>query len=222
MSEAIEWLKTDGTVAVYCEGIHLTGAPQDAKTAHRKRRGFEVKCGTTSIYVTAILVAVINGACKNLGADMKCNIYQTRPLVCRIYPAEISPFVQLDPANKVCPPEAWSEIENPENAFAKELAPLAEQSRLTDYREAERKSLVCQELGIQTTGLADEGYVRHFPEPRLFLAALQRAWAAELNSLRSDTRWTLYSASLMGSPSQAGLEVISETPADAEYQFLRF
>ncbi|WP_367889644.1 YkgJ family cysteine cluster protein [Burkholderia sp. L27(2015)] len=39
---------------------------------------------------------------------MRCGIYEQRPLVCRIYPAEISPFVELTPMHKACPPDAWT------------------------------------------------------------------------------------------------------------------
>ncbi|HMD72294.1 MAG TPA: YkgJ family cysteine cluster protein [Steroidobacteraceae bacterium] len=58
--------------------------------------------------VIVILAAYFSGACPNLAADAHCKIYQRRPLVCRIYPAEINPFILLKPGNKACPPEAWN------------------------------------------------------------------------------------------------------------------
>ena len=39
----------------------------------------------------------------NLGEDMKCKIYERRPLVCRIYPAEMSPLITFDMLRKALP-----------------------------------------------------------------------------------------------------------------------
>lgn len=220
MKEAMTWLEEDGQVSIYCEAIQEQPAPLTPRMAHRKRRGFPVPCGHGSIHVTAILAAVVSGPCKNLGADSKCMIYDRRPLVCQIYPAEISPFVELDPKTKACPPEAWPMAEPDQNPFLQYLPSLAEKSRLTDYCEASRKGLVCAELGIDTSGLADEGYVRHFPESGAFLAALKKAFEADPESAVNGQPWKLFSRTLAAQESH-GLDVITETPADAGYQYLR-
>jgi len=226
MGEAITWLEEDGQVSIYCEAIQVPPfdpqAPLTPRMAHRKKRGFAAACGQGSIHVTAILAATLAGPCKNLGADLKCTIYNRRPLVCQIYPAEISPFVELDPKNKACPPEAWPMAEPDHNPFLQYLPSLAEKSRQTDYSEASRKGLLCAELGIETSGLADEGYVRHFPEPGLFLAALKKAFQADPESAVNRQPWKLFSRSLAAqAPATHGLDVISEKPADAGYQYLR-
>jgi hypothetical protein len=218
MQEAISWIEDGGKVAIYCEAIHSVDEPLDARKAHRKRRSFPVTCGSSPLYVTAILVAVISGACKNLGEDMRCRIYDRRPLVCRIYPAEISPFIELDPATKVCPTEAWLPESAADNPFAKLLPVLAERSRQTDYNEALRKGLLCADLSIDTTALADEGYIRHIPEPGMLLTALKRAYAADPQPHLDHGNWNLYSPSLQ----KPGLQIISEKPAGADYSFLRF
>ena len=217
MQEAIGWLEDEGTVSIYCEAVHSLKQPLDARTEHRKKRGFKVVCGSSTMHVTAILVANIRGACRNLGEDMKCRIYERRPLVCRIYPAEVSPFIELNTANKVCPPEAWTAPE-PDETFAKHLPSLAEVSRQTDYLEAARKGLLCAQLGINTSALADEGYVRHVPPPDLFLQALKTSFSAEEQPDITKQRWTLYSPSLL----ETGLlDVIREKRSGADYQFLR-
>jgi Fe-S-cluster containining protein len=217
MQEAIGWLEDEGTVSIYCEAVHSLKQPLDARTEHRKKRGFKVVCGSSTMHVTAILVANIRGACRNLGEDMKCRIYERRPLVCRIYPAEVSPLIELNTANKVCPPEAWTAPE-PDETFAKHLPSLAEVSRQTDYLEAARKGLLCAQLGINTSALADEGYVRHVPPPDLLLPGLRKAFSANEQPDVARQRWTLYSPSLAET---GGLEVIREKPAEANYQFLK-
>jgi hypothetical protein len=220
MHEAITWLEESGQVAIYCEAIHLPDGPLTPRMAHRKRRGFPVPCGRGSIHVTAILAAILSGPCKNLREDLKCGIYERRPLVCQIYPAEISPFVELNPANKACPPEAWPMAEPDQNPFLQYLPPLAEKSRQTDYSEALRKGLVCRNLGSDTSALADEGYVRHFPDQQLFLAALKEAFHSEADL--NHQPWKLFSRTLAAQPAEThGLDVIAEKPPDAEYQYLR-
>jgi len=222
MGEAITWLEEDGQVSIYCEAIQAPGEPMTPRMAHRKRRGFEAACGDGRIHVTAILAATLTGPCKNLDADSRCMIYERRPLVCQIYPAEISPFVELDPKNKACPPEAWPMAEPDNNPFLQYLPSLAEKSRQTDYSEASRKGLVCAELGIDTSGLADEGYVRHFPESGAFLAALKRAFQADPASAFNPQPWKLFSRTLAARTQEShGLDVITEKPADAGYQYLR-
>ncbi len=222
MREAIDWLEDGGSVGIYCEGIYHLQEPLDTRTAHRKRRGFPVQCGDSQMYVTAILVALIAGACRNLGEDMKCRIYDRRPLVCRIYPAEINPFIELDPATKVCPPEAWPSEPPVHDAF-KDLPALAGKSRLTDYAEAGRKGLVCRDLGINITAVAQEGYVRHVPEAEAFVVALKSALDVDPNSLPPRLPWTVYSPSLAKEASTThSLNVVGQKPADANYEFIRF
>ena len=113
----------------------------------RRGRSFPVPCGSSEARVTAILVGIVSGACMNLDKDMKCRIYERRPLVCRIYPAEISPFVQFNTAAKACPPEAWQSEQvllvdgQPIDPV---LQSLIEQSRQTDRDEALKKGLLWQ------------------------------------------------------------------------------
>ena len=45
--------------------------------------------GSLPTRVVVILTGAYEGPCPNLQPDMRCGIYEQRPLVCRIYPAEI-------------------------------------------------------------------------------------------------------------------------------------
>jgi Fe-S-cluster containining protein len=107
-AEAVEWLTDGHQVQLICDASPWPEEPpaDDHNAAHRRRRSFAVMSGSMPARVVVILVANLAGACPNLMADMRCGIYERRPLVCRIYPAEINPFVQLEPQKKACPPEA--------------------------------------------------------------------------------------------------------------------
>ena len=65
----------------------------DQQAAHRRRRSFAAMSGRLPVRIVVILAADISGACPNLKHDLRCGIYERRPLVCRIYPAEINPFI---------------------------------------------------------------------------------------------------------------------------------
>jgi hypothetical protein len=66
--------------------------------------------------------------------------------VCRIYPAEVNPFLPLDPAAKACRSDAWSDA-NPVFMRAgqitnAEIAFIA-QSREADERDRVAKTCLC-------------------------------------------------------------------------------
>jgi Fe-S-cluster containining protein len=109
-AESVDWLRRGHPVQVICEATPwpVEFPAGDQKSAHRRRRSFAAVSGSMPIRVVVILAARIDGACPNLLPDLRCGIYERRPLVCKIYPAEINPFVQLEPRNKACPPEAWA------------------------------------------------------------------------------------------------------------------
>ena len=179
---------------IFCEAHPYVDG--DARAEHRRRRSFRVKCGTAVTHVTAILVGVISGSCQNLGEDLKCRIYERRPMVCRIYPAEISPFIQLNVATKACPPEAWTSGETlvrDGRLVDDDLRRLVELSKQTDRDDVPQKMLVCCNLGLSVSAVADEGYVMHRPESSALLAALRRARTADLSGLRQVPGWRLYS-----------------------------
>ena len=157
LDESIAWLEDGGRVEIFCEAHPYVDG--DARAEHRRRRSFRVKCGTAVTHVTAILVGVISGSCQNLGDDLKCRIYDRRPIVCRIYPAEISPFIQLNVAAKACPPEAWTSGETlvREGKLVDDnLRRLVELSKQTDRDDVPQKMLVCCDLGLSVSAVAED------------------------------------------------------------------
>lgn len=172
LDEAISWLEDDGRVAIFCEAdLWLSEPPKEnLRAAHKRKRSFAVSCGSSRVRVTAILVAITSGACKNLDEDLKCRIYERRPLVCRIYPAEISPFIQLNTASKACPPEAWASG----TALLPDAQLLVEKSRQMDPDDVPQKELLCSYLGIDVAAVAGEGFVTHEPDRGAFLNMLRK------------------------------------------------
>jgi len=71
-------------------------------------------------------------------------------LVCRIYPAEINPFIPLNSASKVCPPEVWDEGEVlfTDRIIDPVLANQIERSRKADRDDARAKIALCEILGL--------------------------------------------------------------------------
>jgi Fe-S-cluster containining protein len=222
LDEAIAWLEDDGQVAIFCEAYPFQPPEPgqiDLRAEHRRKRSFAVRCGSSQARVTAIFVAVISGACRHLSEDLKCNIYDRRPLVCRIYPAEISPFVQFDTAAKACPPEAWLAGEP---LVTRRVQRLAEESRQTDRDDVPQKSVICSELKMSVAAVADEGYAAYYPEGGLLLDVIKRARATNTASSGNGGQWRIHSPreKTITALQASGLEVISaKGPADA-YSFL--
>ena len=94
---------------------------------------------------------------------MRCRIYDRRPLVCRIYPAEVNPFFAFETDRKACPPEAWAAgatlIADGDPVDAATCALIAE-ARRRDAEDAPRKRRLCRALGIDVAALAGEGKQR--------------------------------------------------------------
>jgi hypothetical protein len=127
---------------------------------------------------------------------MRCGAYEQRPRVCRIYPAEVNPFVELMPSAKACPPEAWSD----------DRPVLLEQGRLVDVetdrlirlsREADRndacaKERLCLRLGISAAAIANEGFTVYSASRDVIIPALKQAGTAHLDQA-DRPEWTLVS-----------------------------
>jgi Fe-S-cluster containining protein len=199
VAEAMDWLSTAGrAVQIICEALPWLAEPRadDQKAAHRRRRSFATMSGSMPTRVMVILAANLVGPCPNLQADMRCGIYARRPLVCRIFPAEINPFLPLDPANKACPPEAWTAdlplIQRDGRVVDDRVREDIQRSRDTDAREVEIKRRLCAALKINSASLADEGFVVHSPDGAAFLAELARA-VDHADSGTTETQWRFIS-----------------------------
>ncbi|WP_322024117.1 YkgJ family cysteine cluster protein [Burkholderia sp. BCC1977] len=197
VAEAAAWLRRGGHVELLCDAMPwpVEPAPDDAFAAYKRARSSPALSGTLPIRVTALLTASHAGPCPNLLDDLRCAIYDERPLVCRIYPAEVNPFVPLTPDSKQCPPDAWQQAPLTRggtivDALTRENIARA---RAASVAEAPLRARLCAALGIDTAAVANEGFAIHAPPADALLAALSglddaRATAA---AEPAPTAWTL-------------------------------
>jgi Fe-S-cluster containining protein len=189
--EAEQWLARGDHVAVILEAFsHAAGAERSPAYLHNERRGVSVKAGTTDIHVIAIFTANALNRCPNLQEDNLCGIYEERPLVCRIYPMEINPFIELRAENKACPPESWEsgEILCSDGVANPPLKLLINQSRQADIEDAAAKVAICASLGMTVASWKGDGLAVYFPEPDALLAAI-KAKGVKPDAVEDD--WTV-------------------------------
>ena len=214
VDEAIAWVEGGGQIQIYCEAAAWPIAPAatEAEAAYRRRRSFAARCGTATIHVAAVLAGVVKGPCRHLGADMRCTIYDRRPLVCRIYPAEINPFFAFETERKACPPEAWAAgeplVADNEPVDGATRALIAE-ARRRDAEDAPRKRLLCRRLGVHIAAVAGEGFAVYPRNAGAILKALHESKAAPADEGPDDIDWRLYS------PRAAGAESLQASGFDA-------
>lgn len=180
LSEAGEWLRRGGDVQLFCEAIPWPVEPEESnlQARHKRRRSFAALSGDLPIRVVVSVVASFDGPCPNLLPDMRCGAYEARPLACRIYPAEVNPFIELVPASKSCPSEAWA-ADQPTFLQGGRLVNsatviAAERFRLNDYHDAGTRARLCDELGIGVASLANEAFVIHSIQRDVMTDALAR------------------------------------------------
>jgi Fe-S-cluster containining protein len=193
----MDWLHRGHQVQLICEASPwpVGVADDDPRAAHFGRRSFAAMSGTMHARVVATLAANLNGPCPNLLPDMRCGIYETRPLVCRIYPAEINPAMVLRPENKACPPEAWTN----DRALLQRDGILIDavtvrdvrSSREADAREARLKSGVCAVLNVTDTALVHEAVLVYSPSAEALLSALASAMSTDEHT--AQTQWRFIS-----------------------------
>jgi Fe-S-cluster containining protein len=184
VAEAIKWLNRGDEVQLLCEASPWPEALDgDPRAAHFKRRSFAVMSGLMPTRVVVMLVANVVGACPNLLSNMRCGIYEDRPLVCRIYPAEINPFVALKRENKACPTEAWAQdqplLQRGEVLTDDVISRDIEMSRAADIFDAHRKYRLCLALNLAHTALVHEAVLVYSPTAQTLLSALSLAAATE-------------------------------------------
>lgn len=181
VAEALAWLARGDEVQILCDASPWPEEPpqDNPQAAQRRRRSFAAMSGTLPVRVMVILAGAYVGPCPNLLPDMRCGIYEKRPLVCRIYPAEINPFVELQPAKKACPPDSWTPGLPPLLRSGKlvdaEILALIRQSHDTDACDLLVKQQVCRLLGIDRAAVWNEGFVAYSPDRFDLLEALRQA-----------------------------------------------
>jgi Fe-S-cluster containining protein len=199
MPEALSWLADGNEVEVLCTAMPWPVEPPatHAESAYRRARSFVAGSGSLRVRINVMLAANLVGACPNLGPNMHCRIHPRRPGVCRIYPYEINPFVALQPADKACPPEAWSEdrpiLQTDCGVVSDDLQTDVQAARKAAVDGVGAGRLLCHLLGLRTAAVANEGYVIHPIERRTLAAALRQALATDTQGAGQDQHWDLVS-----------------------------
>ncbi len=196
--EAVDWLSDGHEVQVICEASpwQEDRSAEDPEAARFRRRSFEALSGLLPIRVLVVLVANIPGDCPNLLPDLRCGVYERRPLVCQIYPAEINPFVQFDPAMKACPADAWAS-HDPLLMRDGKLMNADIQVKIDQWRAAEALDVVvkrqmCSALQISDAAVAQEGFLVFTPPRDVLLRTLDaalRGWYEVSDEMSAGTPW---------------------------------
>lgn len=220
LDEARRWASDGGQVVVLIEGFVADGPgmPPEQRD-HVVRRSQTVPCGSTQLRVSVTFAAFNPGRCRHLDDDDLCAIYETRPLVCRIYPAEINPHLPLRPEAKDCPPEAWEQgppLIVGQRLVDPQLNALIEASRQADREDIAAKVAICELLGMTTSALKGNGFTAWLPDMQAFLAALAPTPAP------ASAAWTVHlqDPELTRTLQQRGLQTTAEAPV--YYAFIGF
>jgi len=198
VQETTEWLNAGHQVQLICEASPwLESSPIDnPKRAHFKRRSFAADSASIQVRVIAILVANVPDGCPNLMADMRCGIYERRPLVCRIYPAEINPFVQLKIENKACPPEAWARehplLQREGRVTSDVIRQDIQRSRDTDVLDVDVKRRLCAALHVVDAAVTLEGLLVYSPPISILRDAIACA-IENSDAAPANTQWRFVS-----------------------------
>lgn len=176
LAETEKWLARGHHVAVLIEAFNeLTWPKTSPHYAHGAARSVAVNEADNGIRVIAVFVGNALEQCPNLRSDNLCGIYEERPLVCRIYPMEINPFIYVDPKNKICPPESWGsgEILCSDGVANPELQDLVNRSRQADIVDASTKVAICAQLGFKVASWKGNGFAIYFPERMQLIDAIR-------------------------------------------------
>jgi len=222
LAEARMWAADGGQVIVLVEAFLGNGLGLPAQQReHAERRSLVVRSGTTEAHVAITFAAYNVGRCRNLDEENLCRIYERRPLVCRIYPAEINPHIPLNPAAKDCPPESWQQgpllIVGGE-LVDQELLELIQRSRQADRDDIRIKGAICAALGIRTTALKGDGFTAYLPQMDAFAAVIDQVSAQPLSEASSEWLFHLSRDDVAGQLVAAGARVVTE-PAQT-YAFI--
>lgn len=180
LAETEAWLARGDDVVVLLEAFAtLDTSEASAEYRHNHARSAAARSGSADIQIIAVFAAANLQGCPNQLADSRCGIYTERPLVCRIYPMEVNPFIAMDPAAKECPAGAWSQtIEAPliasDGLPPPALRQLIDASRQADRDDAQAKVDICRHLGFATAAWKGNGFSVFFPSTEQLQEAIVR------------------------------------------------
>ncbi|WP_027711401.1 YkgJ family cysteine cluster protein [Dickeya chrysanthemi] len=218
LAEAKEWAQDGGQIIVLAEGFlhNGMGIPPEQRQ-HAQSRSCDVISGDTRAFISIIFATYNPATCRHLDDDMRCRIYERRPLVCRIYPMEINPHISLRQAEKDCPPEAWQQgaaLIVSDRLVDAETQALIERSRQADREDIYFKASICNWLGIATSALKGDGFTAYLPDMTAFMSALELAgqFSAEEHTEASLSRaWQFHVSGedVLETVKQAGAEAVT-------------
>ncbi|WP_095124661.1 YkgJ family cysteine cluster protein [Pseudomonas sp. Irchel s3a12] len=222
VKEAEQWLTRGDDVAILLEAFsHSAEAVQSPEYQHNASRAAKVTAGDNELNVIAIFAGNALNQCPSLQEDNLCGIYEDRPLVCRIYPMEINPFIELRVENKVCPPESWGrgEIICTDGEANPPLKLLINLSKKADVEDAAVKVAICELLGATVASWKGDGLAVYFPKRETLLGAIL---ASDARPARSNSRWAVRTDNLelRYQLQSAGLPLAPEDASNYVYQAL--
>jgi Fe-S-cluster containining protein len=222
VKEAEQWLARGNDVAILLEAFSLSsGGAQSPEYQHNASRAAKVTAGDNNLNVIAIFAGNALNQYPSLREDNLCGIYEERPLVCRIYPMEINPFIELKAENKICPPESWGsgEIICSDGEANPPLKLLIDQSKQADVKDAAVKVEICEFLGMTVASWKGYGLAVYFPKRDVLLAAIL---ASGMRPARSKSQWAVRTDNLelRHQLQGAGVPLAHEDASDYIYQAL--
>ncbi len=222
LGEARRWLERGHDIAVVLEAFDEHHWPAEpGKFSHNAGRSVQVASGRHQINVTPIFTGNALTQCPNLDDQNRCGIYEERPLVCRIYPLEISPFIALSPASKICPPEVWDagEVIFSDRVTDPVVADEIEESRRSDKRDARAKVAICESLGMTVAAWKEDALAVYLPVADELLAAIERFDQGQIEAHEVDWRLRIENAELRETVSSRGAYIDSSSAP--EYIFYK-
>lgn len=174
LEEAKGWLNRGGDVAIILEAFDESTWAETGQFNHSAQRAVEVTSGDARIRVIAVFAGNALTQCPSLGEDNRCGIYDERPLVCRIYPMEINPFIALRPEEKICPPEVWQsgDILFSDRIVDPTLYDHVQRSRQADRDDAKAKIAICEAIGFLVASWKGNALAIYLPNREVLLRAL--------------------------------------------------
>lgn len=217
LAETRQWLQRGHEVAVILEAFdESTWASQPHQFTHSAQRAVEVTSGDARIRVVAVLAGNALAQCRNLGDDGRCGIYEERPLVCRIYPMEINPFIALSPENKICPPEVWEQgqILFTDRVVDPILADQIERSRQADRDDAQTKIALCEAMGLNVAAWKGDAMAVYLPDRAQLIEAINRYDAGGTAPTRPDWKVRVDAPALRHQLHQIGIALDDQPSTD--------
>lgn len=222
LDEAKQWLERGDGVGILLEAFNQeTWGSSTGAFEHSLARSSLVSSGESTMQVIAIFAGKAIPRCPNLLENGMCNIYDIRPLVCRIYPMEINPFIELVPESKDCPPVAWEagEILVSDRVMEPIMSRNIASSKAADRSDALTKIAVCEELGLTTAAWKSDGLAIYNAPVDALLAAINTVKSKGSVGLAS--RWSVRTdrPQLSSALANQGLAVCSDS---SDFDFHQF